>query len=81
MDKSAIEILQERLDRDSKAEEGIYRALKNYQLVTDAEVDQQFHAEVPSLLNQILESFVRIQGKYVGLSLATVFHQKDKCSF
>ena len=80
MDKPAIEILQKRLDRDSKAEAGIYRALKNYQLVTGAEVDQQFHAEVPSLLNQILESFVRIQGKYVGLSLATEFHQKDKCS-
>ncbi len=81
MDKPAIEILQERLRRDAEAEEGIYRALKNYQLVTDAEVDQQFHGEVPSLLIQMLESFKRLQDKYVGLSLATEFHQKEKCSF
>ncbi|MBU1018127.1 hypothetical protein KKA33_03825 [Patescibacteria group bacterium] len=81
MDISAAAYLKEKIDRDAKAQSQIERSLKNYRMVTDAEVDQQFHNDVPDLLNQILRSFGRLQDKYIGLSLATSFSQKEKCEF
>jgi len=81
MEISAVDYLQEKIGRDAKAQSQIERSLKNYRMVTDAEVDQEFHNDVPDLLNQILQSFGRLQDKYIGLSLATNFATKPKCEF
>ncbi len=81
MNTSGTELLQEKQERDRKAEEQIKRSLKNYRMATNAEVDQQFHNDVPDLLDQILFSFGRLQDKYVGLALATEFAEKATCEF
>ncbi|MBN2095912.1 hypothetical protein JW752_00740 [Candidatus Peregrinibacteria bacterium] len=81
MDILAVDYLQEKINRDIKAQSQLDQSLKNYRMVTDAEVDQQFHNDVPGLLNQILQSFGRLQDKYIGLSLATTFATKEKCEF
>ena len=79
---SAVEILERALESDIKEQEGFYRGLKNYRVVAEAEtVGQQFHNDIPGLLTQWKDSFARLQEKYIGLALATKFHEKNKCSF
>ena len=79
---SAMGILEGERAADEKQKKGFYRGLKNYRVVTEAEtVGQQFHNDIVGLLEQWRESFERLQDKYIGLAIATKFHEKDKCSF
>ena len=78
----AVEIIEREVGKNIEAEEVLYRGLENYRSVGNIEtVSQQTGKALGSLLEQMRQSFSRLQDKYMGLALTLALHEKKECNF
>lgn len=75
------ETLNIKLETGEKAEKSYYEHLKNYNSISAARADLSTYSTISPLLSQMLKSFESINGKFIGITLSTELHKKDKCKF